>query len=398
MEIFLVFVCLTILGLIGHGLQIWAIRSALSRPSSSSDYCPPVSILKPLKGLDDELFGNLESICLQDYPQYEIIFSLQSYNDHAYKVAKKIKDRYPRKKITILVEECSTGLNPKVNNLIPAYRAAKYDLILVSDSNVAVEENYLKETIQYMEDPEVGLVSNLIKGVGGRTAGSILENLHLNSFIIGSICLLDKLKIPCVVGKSMLIRKTDLEAIGGFEATKDFLAEDYIIGKRIHERGRKVILAGHIIKNVNKYWKIKKFFSRHIRWGRLRWKIGGAGYFPELLGNTTLMSCLPILLWEPSKMTLAFAVVTSLIKILGNLYVGRKIKAEMNYMLYFLLPLKDLIMGFIWFIPIISSRVTWRGKKYIVGKDSSLLTHPEPEAKSWRWRITNAIKTKLRLA
>jgi len=396
MEIFLVFACLTVLGLIGYGFQIWAVRLTLSHSSASSlNYYPPVSILKPLKGLDDNLFDNLESICLQDYPQYEIIFSLQNRNDYAHRVARKIKDKYPQKDITILAERCDAGFNPKVNNLIPAYKVAKYEFILISDSNVMVEENYLKDVVQHMEDPEVGLVSNIIKGVGGRSVGSILENLHLNSFIIGGVCFLDRfLKMPCVIGKSMLMRKTDLEAIGGFMAVKDFLAEDYIIGKKIYKRGRKVILSKHIIKNVNEHWEIKKFFNRHTRWGKLRWKIGGIRYISELVGNATFMSCLPILLWEPSKITLAFAAIASLIKILGNLYIGRKIKTEMSYILYFLSPLKDLIIGLIWFVPILSNTVVWRGNRYIIGKDSLLSTCPGSGVRSWKYRIIDAIKTK----
>ena len=178
---------------------------------------PGISILKPLKGLDDNLFDNLESICMQDYPEYEIIFSLQDHNDPAYKVAKKIKDKYPDKDISVIVERCNDGLNPKVNNLIPAYKIAKYEFILISDSNVMVEQELPQEIVKNMEDPDVGLVSNLIKGTGG-SFGSIFENLHLNSFIMGSVCFLDRfLKMPCVIGKSMLMRKKALDAIGGFK-------------------------------------------------------------------------------------------------------------------------------------------------------------------------------------
>lgn len=397
MEIFLVFACLTILGLIGYGFQIWAVRSTLSRSSTSSlNYYPSVSILKPLKGLDDNLFDNLESLCVQDYPQYEIIFSLQDHNDHAYKVVRKIKDKYPQKDITILVERCDAGLNPKVNNLIPAYRVAKYEFILISDSNVMVEKNYLKDIVQHMEDPEVGLVSNIIKGVGGQSVGSILENLHLNSFIMGSVCFLDKfLKMPCVVGKSMLMRKKDIDAIGGFKSVKDVLAEDYIIGKKMQKSGKKVILSKHIIKNVNEYWGIRRFLNRHTRWGRLRWKIGGLKYFPELIGNAVFMSFLPILFWEPSKITLTFAACVSSIKIAGDFYIGRKIKTRMNWLLYFLSPVKDLIIGLIWFVPILSNTVAWRGNRYIIGKDSMLSPYPESGIWSWKYRLVGAIRARL---
>jgi ceramide glucosyltransferase len=400
---FLFFACLTLLGLVGYGFQVWSIRMMLRNKATGKgkenmtvpQYLPAISVLKPLKGLDDNLFDNLESLCIQDYPYYEIIFSLQDHNDPAYKVARKIKDKYPEKDIIIVVERCNIGLNPKVNNLIPAYKIAKYEHILISDSNVMVDRNYLNDIVQHMEDPDVGLVSNIIKGVNARSVGSIFENLHLNSFIMGSVCFLDRfLRMPCVVGKSMLMRKKDFEAIGGFKAVKDVLAEDYIIGKKMNKSGKKVILSKHIIKNVNEYWGIRKFLNRHARWGKLRWRIGGMRYFSELLGNAVFMSFLPILFWEPSKITLTFAAFTSSAKILGDFYIGRKIKAKMNCLLYLLSPIKDLIIGMIWFVPILSNTVIWRGNRYIIGKDSLLSLCPDSGILYWKYKLADAVKAR----
>ena len=122
-----------------------------------------------MKGLDDNLFENLESFCTQDYPTYEIILALREISDPAYKVAVKIKEKFKDRDISIIAQWCEEGLNPKVNNLIPAYRASKYDFFLISDSNVLADKDYLRDTVQHMEDGEVGLVSNLIRGIGGRT-------------------------------------------------------------------------------------------------------------------------------------------------------------------------------------------------------------------------------------
>jgi ceramide glucosyltransferase len=403
--IFLIFGSITILGLIGYGFQVWSIRSMLRRKGANGGienttvtaplFMPTVSVLKPLKGLDDNLFDNLESVCLQDYPEYEVIFSLRDHNDPAYKVARKIKDKYPEKDITIIVERCNVGLNPKVNNLIPAYRISKFDHILVSDSNVMVNKNYLREIVKHMENPQVGLVSNMIKGTGGETFGSIFENLHLNSFVMGSVCFLDRfLKMPCVVGKSMLMKKQDLEVIGGFRAVKDVLAEDYLIGKKLHELGKRVVLSNHLIKNVNEYWSIRKFINRHTRWGKLRWKIGGIKYLSELFSNAVFMSFLPIILWEPSELTFTFAACVSSIKILGDFYIGKHIKTNMNCLLYFLSPVKDLLIGLIWFVPLLSNTVVWRGNRHMIGKDSMLSPCPENGIWSWRYRATDAIRAK----
>jgi len=401
MILFWIFAGITLFGIIGYLLQIAAIRSQTAPHHSGEGKClprpfPPVSILKPLKGLDDGLFDNLESFCNLDYPQYELIFALQNQNDQAYKVVTKIKEKYPLKDITIVVEYCNEGLNPKVNNLIPAYKRAKYGLILISDSNVRVEKNYLSDITRHMDDPSVGLVSNMIRGVSGRSLGAVMENLHLNTFIVGSVCFLDKyLKMPCVIGKSMLIRKAELEAIGGFRAVKDFLAEDYIIGERIHGLGKRVVLSSHLINNVNEYWGMKRFINRHTRWGKLRWQIGGAKYLSELAGNAVFISFMPLLLMPTSSMALLLAAAVSSLKIAHDLYIGKRLRTEMNPLFYLLSPVKDIIIGFAWFVPILSSTVAWRGNTYIIGKDSMLSPCPEYSRAVWSPRIVTAIRTRL---
>lgn len=401
MELFWILMAVTGVGLMAFGLQIIAVRSYTSPHNSGEGdplplLLPPISILKPLKDLDDNLFDNLESFCTQDYPSYEIIFSLQDHNDPAYKVARRIKDKYPQMDISIIVENRNAALNPKVGNLIPAFRASKYEYILISDSNVMADGNYLREIVRHMQDAGVGLVSNLIRGVGGRTIGALFENLHLNSFIIGSVCFLDLfMKMPCVVGKSMLMRKEDLRRIGGLGAVKDILAEDYVIGERIRRAGKRVVLSSHMVKNVNHYWGMGRFLNRHTRWGKLRWKIGGIKYVSELICNPVFMSCMTLFLCGLSPQALSAVVATSLLKILGDSYLGRRTGSELHPLTYLLSPLKDIVIGLVWFIPLLSNTVVWRGNRYIIGKDSVLSPHPGNGILSWRYRIADAIKARL---
>jgi ceramide glucosyltransferase len=392
------------IGVIGYFLQMIAVRSVTAHPSpaegkrASGDLLP-VSILKPLKGLDDGLFDNLESFCTLDYPMYEIIFALQNRNDPACRVAEKIKEKYPLRDISIVVEYCNEGLNPKVNNLIPAYKRAKYELLLISDSNVRVEKDYLKAVATHMGDLSVGLVSNMIKGVGGRSVGAVLENLHLNSFIVGSVCFLDKyIGLPCVIGKSMLLRRSDLAEIGGFAAVKDVLAEDYIIGERIHELGKKVVLSSHVIRNVNEYWGVKKFVNRHTRWGKLRWHIGGVKYFSELISNAVFIAGLPLVFSATARISLFLATAVCSVKIARDFYIGRRLGAGMNPLLYLIVPLKDVLIGFIWFVPLLSKRVVWRGNNYVIGKDSQLFPCPTHSSHRLRPGIISAIRTRLALS
>ena len=316
-------------------------------------------------------------------------------------MAKKVQDKYPDRNISIVVEKCNAGLNPKVNNLIPAYRKARYPYVLISDSNVMVDRNYLREITRHTGDPSVGLVSNVIRGIGGRSLGALFENLHLNSFIIGSVSFLDRfLGMPCVIGKSMLMKKNDLEALGGLIAFKDVLAEDFIIGREMERSGKKVVLSNYLISNVNEYWGVKRFLNRHTRWGKLRWKIGGAKYLSELLANPVFMATVPVLLKGPSRETLSFAALIGLTKVLGDSLLGRTIEssAARTYhhkpspLIYFLVPVKDIIIGLLWFVPLLSSTVVWRGNRYVIGQDSRLSPCPETGVWSWGYRITDSIR------
>jgi ceramide glucosyltransferase len=221
-------------------------------------------------------------------------------------------------------------------------------------------------------------VSNLIRGIGSRTFGSLLENLHLNSFVIGNVAIMTELfKLPVVVGKSMLIRKKDFEEIGGFEAIKDVLAEDYVIGDLMHKKGKKIVTSGHVVNAVNHYRTLKQFLKRHARWGKLRLKLGGIKYVPEILSNAVFVSCLSLIVVGPTVGTIAFAATVSLIRILGDYSLGRRIRSAHHFFHYFLSPLKDIIMGFIWFVPFVSRTVMWRRHKFKLAKDTLLVPlHP----------------------
>ncbi len=368
-------------------LQIIALRRKLNE-NYNVDYLPPISIIKPLKGLDDNLFDNLESFCKQDYPDYELLLSIQDINDPAYRVAEKIKNKYPNL-VRIVVDSSPRALNPKVKNMISAYRVSKHDYFLISDSNVFVEKDYLKKTVSAMSK-DTGLVTNLIMGISGKSIGARLENLQLNSFILLSVCFLDKfLKMPCSIGKSMLMRKSDFEEIGGFNAVKDVLAEDYMIGKLMNEKGKKVVLSSYIIKNINEYWSLGRFLNRHTRWAKIRWKIAGLKYFTEPLSNPIfVLSFLPIL-DNFSKISILVFILGALLKIYFDIYVSRLIKTPTGIS-GLLIPIKDLLTAFIWFVPLISCKLSWRDNTYIIGKDTMII--PTDSVSSIRV-IFNKLKT-----
>jgi len=170
----------------------------------------------------------------------------------------------------------------------------------------------------------------------------------------------------------------------------------------MHLAGKKVVLSNYLISNVNEYWGIKRFLNRHTRWGKLRWRIGGIKYFSELLANPVFVATLPAIVSGPSQITLSFAGLVVLIKVLGDSIIGRTINLvtkgnEMDRpspLIYLLAPVKDIIIGIVWFVPLVSSTVVWRGNRYIIGKDSRLARCPENGFWSWGYRLTDVIRAR----
>jgi len=209
--------------------------------------------------------------------------------------------------------------------------------------------------------------------------------------------------MPCVIGKSMLMKKADLEALGGLAAFKDILAEDFIIGREMERSGKKVVLSDYLISNINEYWDVKRFLNRHTRWAKLRWNIGGAKYFSELLVNPMFMAALPVVLTGPSRETFSFAALIGLIKVLGDSLLGKMIESsaaltnrhKQSPLVYFLAPVKDLFIGILWFVPLFSSTVAWRGNRYVIGQDSRLSPCPDKRVWSWGYRITGRIRERV---
>ncbi len=335
---------------------------------------PPVSILKPLKGVDDRLLDNLSAFCRLDYPAYEVIFCIQGSSDPARRVARKVKEMHPGCDISIVAADCQEGLNPKVSNMLPGYAAAKYPFVMISDSNVAPEAGYLREAVSHFRDPVVGMVTHLVRGVGAKTLGARLESQHLNSFLLPSVCILDRMfSIPCVVGKSMLMRRSDLEALGGLRGVKDYLAEDYILGERFHKAGKKVVVSSSPVDTVSVYRTVREFLSRHARWNRMRFSIAGPAYFAELLANPVGLT-LPMIAAagaDPSSLRIACVVVAA--KAAMDLGLFLKLGDRSSARWAFLGPVRDLAAFGLWFSAFFSRNVEWRGRTLRIARGSRLI-------------------------
>jgi ceramide glucosyltransferase len=341
---------------------------------------PPITILKPVKGDEDGLYENLASLARQEYPAYEILVGAEDALDPALEVARSVQADHPAARIRIQAGSRRLGLNPKVNLLAALAERAHHEHLLVSDSNVRVEPDYLRETAAELRDPEVGLVTNLVVGEEGDCFGGVLESLQLNSFVASAASFARVVaRRACVIGKSMLFRRSDLERLGGFWSVRNVLAEDYLIGRAFELAGYRVALSPHVITTVNRGWTAERFANRHLRWAQMRRRICLPAYVAELLLNPVLWVALALCAFTAARRSLdvrmvALAGAAVAVKCASDALLSRRLRGARPPLAHLLLiPAKDLLMAAIWLLAVFRRTVNWRGNLLRIESGSVLV-------------------------
>ncbi len=254
------------------GITVWgtwySLRQFTKRPVTTPLY-PPVSILKPAKGAEVDFVENNEIFFQLDYPRYELIYSVADSGDPAIPLIEGLRAKYPHCDARLILGDEPIGPNPKVNNLVRSYAQAKFDTLLISDSNVRVEANYLKRIVPLLT-AGVGVVTAVVAGDFARGLGGRLEATYLNSFYARWMQISQAVGHSFVVGKQMLFRRTDMDRFGGIQTLGRYIAEDYMAGQAMRRLGLKVVIANEPIRQSIGKHTLKDFWSRHLRWGRIR--------------------------------------------------------------------------------------------------------------------------------
>jgi ceramide glucosyltransferase len=355
-----------------------AVAVHLRRRRRAASPRPPISILKPLKGVDDGLYENLASFAAQRYPRFELVFGVADPRDPALEVVERLRRAYPDVSILVSTSAPDLGRNPKVSNLAASSRLASHAHWLISDSNTRVHPDYLADLASELRDPRVGLVTSVIAGKGERGTGALFENLHLNSFVASAVCSAQICRTPIVIGKSMLFRKADLAAVGGFEGVRDVLAEDHALGLRFRKAGFRVALSPHVVTTVNERWSYRSFLSRHLRWAQIRRRMAPLAFFTEPLLQPVWWATALAAAGRPA---LALAIV--LTKVASDALVARRLRGVSfapRGLLW--IPVKDLVLAALWLVAAFRRRVIWRGNVLRLGAGTALLDAPKRRAKA----------------
>ena len=351
----------------------WAARRKWQRQVARRGFHPGISILKPLCGVDEGLYENLVSFARQRYPKFELVFTIAEPGDPAIAVVQRLRAEYPDAPVRLVIHgETDPVANPKVISLVHAMRVARYDCVLVSDSNVRVLPDYLESIAAELADPAVGLVSNVILASGEQSVGARCENLHLNTFVIGGVCIADLGAVPCVVGKSMLMRRDELARLGGFESLRDVLAEDYLLGQRYHAAGYRVVLSCHPVETENRQLTFTRFLARHLRWAQLRRWCALGPFCSEPLLYATPWIAAPLIVSESVASSMACAAAL-LMRIGSDGMLARRVTGRWPSIgSLALIPVKDTMLLGVWMIALCRRNVQWRGHSLRIGPGTRL--------------------------
>jgi len=339
---------------------------------------PPISILKPLKGTDPEIYESFRSHCLQEYPEFEIIFGVNDPDDPAIESVRELQREFPDRRIQLVVSEKILGANVKVSNLAQMLVEARYELLIINDSDIRVEPDYLRCVTAPLADPRVGMVTCLYRGVAGATLGSRLEALGISTDFCPSVLAARQLEggIRFGLGSTLAFRRAQLEKIGGFTSFVDYLADDYELGKRIAGLGLSVKLSDVVVETYLPSYRPREFFAHQLRWARGVRDARAGGYLGLVFTFGIFWTLLELTASRGAFWAWVALGVTLALRFAVALLVGRGVLQDRRIVRdAWLIPLRDLLAVGVWAASLRGHAVTWRGDRFRL-KDGRLSRIP----------------------
>jgi ceramide glucosyltransferase len=340
---------------------------------TASSFTPPVSILKPIRGLDRETYENYASFCRQEYPEFEILFCVTDASDPAIPVIEQVIHDFsggdvPRRSIRLLTGSEPVGASDKVNKLCRMVREARHDIVLVSDSDVRVEPGFLRAVTAPFHDPKVGGVTCLYRGLTDRSFAANLEALgNSTDFAPGVLVAGLGGSLNFMLGAVMATTKKHLAEIGGFESLADFFCDDYELGNRIAARGYRVELSRFPVDIVYPHETLREAFRHQLRWNlSIRYSRPG-GHFGLIFAQGLPWALLAAAIAPSPGMAAGYVAVYALLRAAVAWVTGvRGMQDRLARSKMWMLPLRDAFAFVVWCASFFPQRIHWRDREFYV--------------------------------
>ena len=369
-------VVLTLLTVCGVGYYCLCIYGAYrflsSRRTKTPEYSPPVSFLKPLRGSDREMYESFRSHCQQDYAgEWEFVFGAMEADDLAVADVERLRREFPDRSIKLVICPQKLGTNLKVSNLIQMLPHARYEHIIINDSDIRVGSDYLRQVMAPFTDAKVGMVTAMYRGAPGKTLGSKLEAIGISTdFHAGALAAqVIEGGIHFAFGSTMAFTRRALNGIGGLEPLVDYLADDYELGHRISGANFKVVLASAVVETFLPDYSLRDFADHQLRWGRSTRDSRPAGYMGMILtfGVPWALLATPVsglAGWSLGLLAVALIARYGVVWSVG----WRVIRDGQLKHLWPLVPVRDLAALVLWVLSLSGRTIVWRGDEFRLDK------------------------------
>lgn len=330
---------------------------------------PPLSILKPLHGVDFASYENYASFCHQHYPaEYEILFAVNDQSDPAAAVVRRLIGDFPQREIKLLVGAEYFGANRKVNSLARLAREAKYEVLALSDGDVRVTPQYLQNMVAPLQDPAVGAVTSFYRGIAQKNLGAEFEAIGASSaFFAGVLMAAWTEGVKFALGASIATTKTWLKKIGGFEEIAAFLADDYEIGRRVAAAGGRVVLSHETVWTMYPAQTVRGFWEHQLRWARTVRLCRPASYTALLFTQGLPWAIAAAIVAPAAWIAIAYLLAYLVLRLAMAWIVGvTVVKDAVLRRRMWLVPIWDAIHFVVWVASFASNRVVWGNVEYVV--------------------------------
>ena len=348
-------------------------EAARHLPQSVSAW-PPVTVLKPVHGLEKGLRENLRSTCLQDYPEFQVVCSVQRHDDPAIPLLREIQQEFGADRVTVAIENRYAGPNGKINNLIGGLAHARHDVLVISDSDVQLRPDYLKTIVAPLADPEVGYVCTLYKAIGAHSWFEKLELLTLNAeFLVNFTFARGFGAADFCLGASTALRRSDLEAIGGLVSLADYLVEDFEMGRRFWAAGKRFVILPYLVDTVVDLKTPAQWWHHQVYWDQNNRAARPGAHFSTFLIRPVPFALLFAVarLGDPLGLAVLAGTVTwrlvTVAMMMGGAFRDREGLRSLPW-----LPLRDVASLVSWGLSFTKSTTVWRGAEFVLTHDGRL--------------------------